>query len=110
MPKRVLAATLGLLVCAILPFDINAWGGVGHHVVIRIALTRMTPEAMRLVTSLLGDEDVVEASTWADSVRRDRPATYNWHFVNVPIDERKYVASRDCPATEAGDCVVAAIA
>lgn len=109
MKMRTLVATLGL-VAVMLPVDLSGWGGAGHHIVIRIALTRMTPDAMRLVTSLLGDEDVVDASTWADRIRRDRPHTYNWHFVNVPIGERTYVASRDCPQTEAGDCIVAAIA
>lgn len=89
---------------------LHAWGGAGHHVIVRIALSQMTPDARRLVHDLLGDEDAIDASTWADRVRGDRPATYNWHFVNVPIGERAYVATRDCPATDSGDCVVAEIA
>jgi hypothetical protein len=109
MPTRILVAAAGLAACAMLPLELSAWGGIGHHVVIRIALTRMTPEAIRLAASLLDDEDIIEASTWADRVRRDRPETYNWHFVNVPFGERSYVPSRDCRQTETGDCIVAAI-
>jgi hypothetical protein len=52
----------------------------------------------------------VAAATWADEVRSDRPETYNWHFVDIPYGEARYDASRDCPATEKGDCVIAAIA
>lgn len=104
-----MAMGLALIFTAASTMTVQAWGGVGHHVIVRIAMSRMTPEAVRLVRDLLGDEDPIGASTWADRVRGDRPATYNWHFVNVPIDERTYVATRDCQPTDSGDCVVAAI-
>jgi hypothetical protein len=58
---------------------------------------------------LLGDEDFVESSTWADRVRNDRPETYNWHFVNIPYAAASYDPARDCPPTERGDCSIAAI-
>ncbi len=43
-------------------------------------------------------------------MRSGRPETYNWHFVDIPVDQARYDAKRDCPATEKGDCVIAEIA
>jgi hypothetical protein len=107
MSMRPLVA-MGAFVLAAAP--LGAWGGTGHHVVVRIALAQLPPAVAAAVHDLLGAEDPVEASTWADRVRGDRPWTYNWHFVNVPIDARSYVAERDCRPTDEGDCIVAAIA
>ena len=90
----------------------NAFGAVGHHVIARIAWELMTPAAQgRAATLLEGRQDVfVAAATWADEVRSARPESYNWHFVDIPVGEAKYDAARDCPASERGDCVIAAIA
>jgi hypothetical protein len=90
--------------------DLHAWGPAGHEVVVRIALSRMTPEAKAFVLDMLGGEDPVAASNWADQIRRDRPETYNWHFVNIPYGAERYDAARDCRETPAGDCVIAEIA
>lgn len=87
-----------------------AWGAEGHHIVARIALTKLTPETLRAVTAMLGTEDFVTVSTWADEVRTARPETYNWHFVDIPYGDATYNAARDCPPTEKGDCVIAEIA
>lgn len=103
LPTCLLVAILGAA-------DLDAWGGIGHQVVVRIALSQMTPEAKTLIGDLLGEEDPVEVSTWADQVRRDRPETYNWHFVNIPYAADAYVAERDCRDTASGDCVIAALA
>ena len=92
-----------------------AWGAIGHHVVARIAWAHLTPAARDRVNDLLradggGLDAFVRASTWADEVRDARPETYNWHFVNIHVSEGRYDALRHCPATDRGDCVVAAIA
>jgi hypothetical protein len=108
--RRTAAITIVLaavLLTADRPF---AWGVQGHHIVARIALTRLTPETRRAVTTMLGNEDFVAVATWADDVRKDRPETYNWHFVDIPYSETAYSATRDCPPTDKGDCVVAEIA
>ncbi len=88
---------------------VDAWGPTGHRVVVRLALARLTPDAARLVRELLDGADPLDASTWADQVRNDRPETYNWHFVDIPFGARSYVPSRDCRPTDRGDCVIAAI-
>src|SRR6187397_2686238 len=85
---------------------VSAWGAQGHHVVARIAWALMTPLARERASALLavqgdqpsqGMDAFVAAATWADDVRQDRPATYNWHFVNIHVSETKYDATRHCP-------------
>jgi len=87
--------------------QLGAWGVEGHHLIARIALSQMTPDATRAVQDLLGTEDFVACSTWADEVRPQRPETYNWHFVDIPYDQYAYNAGRDCPSSARGDCIVA---
>ena len=91
---------------------VQAWGAVGHHIVARLAWALMTPTARIRASALVeGEQDAfVAAATWADEVRPQRPETYNWHFVDIPVGEPKYDEKRDCPPTDRGDCVIAAIA
>jgi hypothetical protein len=86
---------------------VRAWGPPGHHIVALLAESRLTPAVRAQVEALLGKDGFVPASTWADDIRKAHPETYNWHFVDIPIDKPTYQANRDCPATERGDCVIA---
>jgi hypothetical protein len=68
------------------------------------------------VAQLLQDDPtgqtLVSVSAWADTVRKTpMPETYNWHFVDIPVDADppKYVAARDCKPAAGGDCIVAAL-
>src|SRR5262245_60366434 len=88
MPRRVFAVIAMLAACA--GANARAWGGAGHHIISRVAFSQLTPDARQLVLELLGDEDFVEISTWADRVRNDRPETANWHFVNIPYAAPAY--------------------
>jgi hypothetical protein len=87
--------------------SLHAWGAEGHHVIARIALSRMTPAAQAGVAAVLGAEDLLAASVWADTIRFRRPATYNWHFVDIPFEEAHYLVERDCQRTPRGDCILA---
>jgi hypothetical protein len=100
-------AVLALL--CLCPWRVAAWGAEGHHLVARVAWSQMSDAARRAATDLLGGDDFVASSTWADEVRSLRPETYNWHFVDIPYDATNYDPARDCAATPRGDCVVAAI-
>jgi hypothetical protein len=40
-------------------------------------------------------------------IRNQRPETYNWHFVDIPLAETRYEAAKHCKPSERGDCVVA---
>jgi hypothetical protein len=105
--ERSRRAILLALLIPVAAIRLGAWGPVGHHIVALLAESRLTPAARGQVEALLGKDGFVPAATWADDIRKGHPETYNWHFVDIPIDKTSYQASRDCPATEKGDCVVA---
>jgi len=73
-----------------------AWGPEGHRIVGDIARQRLTPSARHAIVQLLGDDDLAAISTWADEVRRERPETYGWHFVDIPWNASGFDQSRDC--------------
>jgi hypothetical protein len=97
---------LSLAVCAavlVLPRTAFAWGRMGHRAAARLTSARLSPATRQAVAELLEPgESLADASTWADEVRRVRPESGPWHYVNVPVTEPKY-DDRFCP--EAG-CVV----
>ena len=67
------------------------WGGDGHRMVCGVAWQRLTTDGRALATRLLGSTDektFVDACVWADSVRNDRPESYNYHFINIPAGAR----------------------
>ncbi|HXS98530.1 MAG TPA: S1/P1 nuclease [Candidatus Limnocylindrales bacterium] len=84
------------------------WGNEGHALVARIAWAEMTPEAKAQVEAILGPGVSMESiASWADDVRRARPESGSWHFVDIPIDKPHMDMARDC---KDGACIVAAIA
>lgn len=106
--REILAAFI-LLTCAAHSF---AWGPRGHHLVARVAQQRLSKEARGEIRSLLGNDDLVAISTWADEVRSQRPGTARWHFVDIPLASAGFSGQRDCPRPKRskgdgiGDCVV----
>lgn len=85
--------------------DAMRWGGMGHRVIARVAAGRLSPTARREVRRLLGNESLAKVSTWADEVRRDRPVTAPWHYVNIPIYDSVYRPERVCR----DGCVISAL-
>ncbi len=83
------------------------WGTDGHQIVARLAATRIAPATAAEVSRLLGGQSMAAVSTWADMVRRDRPATAAWHFVDIEVIDSSYVPSRDC---KDGACIIDALA
>ncbi|HUA63604.1 MAG TPA: S1/P1 nuclease [Verrucomicrobiae bacterium] len=103
--RKFLAATLAALV---LPVPGFPWGGEGHDLVARIAQAQLTAKVRAKIDAILGPGvTIVSISSWADQVRRDRPESGPWHYVDIPIDQPHLDMARDCPK---GDCVIAAIA
>lgn len=88
-----------------------AWGDKGHSIVAEIAQGRLTPRAARRVEALLGrGRSLASVASWADDVRRERPMTSRWHYVNIPLAEDTYAPVRDCVADPRdGDCIIAAL-
>jgi hypothetical protein len=104
MRTLTLAATLTMALVG----HALAWGQEGHSIIAEIAQGRLAPPAAAMVGQLLKGRSLASIASWADDVRNERPATYNWHFVNIPLTSDTYVRERDCkPDPIKGDCVVA---
>ena len=84
------------LVFLLLPAASLAWGPEGHRVVGDIARARLTPTARLHVTELLGNDDLAAVSVWADDIKAERPETYGWHFVDIPMNATGFSEPRDC--------------
>ena len=85
-----------------------AWGPDGHSIVGEIAQRRLDANARTEVQRLLGaGHSLASEGGWGDDVRVERPETFRWHFVDIPLAEAAYDPSRDCPLTPKGDCIVA---
>lgn len=73
-----------------------AWGPQGHRIIGEIAETRLTPAARLQVKELLGNDDLAAIAVWADEIRSERPETYGWHFVDIPMNASGFSEQRDC--------------
>jgi hypothetical protein len=117
--RRLPLVAVAALAVAVHPSAVFAWGDEGHRIVATIAAHRLTPHAKAAVRRLLKKDatgtTLPAVATWADVVRRTtRKETYNWHFVDIPVDhgQHTYDEARDChPPDEAtkGDCVINAL-
>ena len=98
--NRYLLAFAAIVSLAVVPQSAWAWGNEGHKIVALIAASELTPVAKAQVEQLLSGDAVTsmaDVSTWADKIRRDRPETGAWHYVNIEITSTGYDAARDCP-------------
>jgi len=76
--------------------------------VARIAQAQLTAKVRAKVNAILGPgATLASIASWPDSIRRERPETAPWHFVDIPIDQPHLDMARDCPK---GECVIQAIA
>jgi hypothetical protein len=89
-----------------------AWGPEGHAIVAEIAERHLSEKARTSIAAILGPGvSLASVASWADDVRGNRPETYNWHFVDIPLAADRYDAARDCkPDAAKGDCIIAAVA
>ena len=101
----------------------EAWGCKGHEIVALIAERHLSDRARQIAVDLLatqltdpylthtcpetGDR-FVDASTWADDIRRIRPETGPWHFIDIPRGAPKSDLSQYCPP--ASGCITSALA
>ncbi len=91
--KKV-GAILALL--AFLPTQLFSWSAKGHAIIADIASARLTPATKKNVKLLLGNDTLSSVASWADDVRKDRDATYGWHFVDIPKEAGGFSDTRDC--------------
>ncbi|HEY2016214.1 MAG TPA: S1/P1 nuclease [Bryobacteraceae bacterium] len=84
-----------------------AWGPEGHRLVARIAWEQLTPAVRERVAAILApDQTLPSIASWADEIRRARPDTAPWHYIDIPIEKSHLDMTRDCAK---GDCVIAKI-
>ena len=118
---RVIVVLAAIVVTLLSNVDsLIAWGGQGHRLVGLIAAERLTPAARQQVRTLLDGQTLADVASWADSITGEQVQTSYWHYLNIPLDARRYDRDRDCPrqpGVEAGsrsdrwrDCVVDRIA
>ncbi len=85
MNKPLLAA----LLLALAPAPALAWGKLGHRVTGQIAEAHIGKGTKAAIVSILGAEDLAEASTWPDDMRSSPEPFWQktaspWHYVTVP--------------------------
>ncbi|MDX2308717.1 MAG: S1/P1 nuclease [Hyphomicrobium sp.] len=103
----LLAAAFG---CAVAPSAAIAWGSAGHSTAAEIAEGYLGPITRQRIADLVGHSSLASISSWADTYAVTNPKSRPWHYVNVPLDAPAYDATRDCPSSAFGDCIVGAIA
>jgi nuclease S1 len=116
------AAILPVAILAAAP-SANGWGCKGHQVVALIAERHLDSRARQMAVELLAaaptDPDLrrscpevgdrlADASTWADDIRRVRPETGPWHFIDVPRGAPEKDLSKYCPPRSG--CITSALA
>ncbi|MBV9508643.1 MAG: hypothetical protein JO323_26960 [Acidobacteriia bacterium] len=73
----------------------------------RIAQGLLTPQAQAQVQAALAPgEALAGLASWADDIRKVRPETGPWHYVDIPLNSTGLDMMRDCPK---GNCVIAKI-
>jgi hypothetical protein len=82
------------VVAAAMSFQALSWGQIGHRVTGAIAEQYLTIEAQRAISELLVNEDLAEASTYADEMKSNpsefwKKTANPWHYVNV-FDGKTY--------------------
>ncbi|MBU1360824.1 MAG: S1/P1 nuclease [Gammaproteobacteria bacterium] len=107
-----------LLATALAPALSLAWGPAAHWAIAEIAQRHLSAQTRSVIErDLLGpDVSLASVASWADGdVRRTRPETRGWHFVDLRLAQTTYDDARDCvyrPRTGPplrNNCIVAAI-
>ena len=82
------------VVAAVISFQVFSWGQTGHRVTGAIAERYLTHETQSAISQLLINEDLAEASTYADEMKSNpsefwKKTANPWHYVNV-FDGKTY--------------------
>jgi hypothetical protein len=97
-----------IIVIALSPTRIAAWGSKGHQVIARIAMARLSSSARQAVAELLDSGETLETvSNWADDRKVQGADTLSWHSVSIPLSSSRY-SKNDCGPGET--CIIDAIA
>jgi hypothetical protein len=81
-----------------------SWGRDGHRIIATVAEEHLDETTKVMIQSLIGNNHLYSIANWADEIRRERPETGPWHYVNISLNSTGYNAQRDCPPPRS--CVV----
>ncbi len=86
--RRLLAATLQLvlLISLLISAPSQAWWDMGHAAVCDAAQGQLSPSARAVLDDLLQGERFGSACSWADRIKKKRPESRSWHYLNVDRD------------------------
>src|SRR6202012_2565508 len=96
---------LAAVLCSLLLLPTSsawAWGNEGHRVIADIAWSHLDPAVQARLRPFLGENNLASLSVWPDDIRKDRPKTSAWHYVDIDSNASAYSA-KDCPDD---NCVV----
>ncbi len=100
-----LASSFACLLLFALPAQ--CWWETGHRTTARLAAYYLTTSAAARVAAILNVPDNPESianalasvSTWADEVRKERPETAPWHYVDIALQDKKTQIPERCLQT-----------
>ncbi|MXO86508.1 S1/P1 Nuclease [Altererythrobacter aurantiacus] len=101
-------AILATIVVLGTPSVAHAWGQTGHRVIGEIAQQNVSGKTRAEIELILGNEDLAEASTWADEERSNPDVFWQreagpYHYVTVPTGK----AYTDVETPDEGDALSA---
>lgn len=128
-PNRKVAAKVprvlvGAAILLLSPASAWAWGCEAHQAVAILAENHLNrharEEAYKLLESVPIDpalqsrcraqvpDPIVDSASWADDLRKFRPETSPWHYIDIPLDAPRGDLAEFCPASRG--CVTRALA
>jgi len=108
--KLVISELLCLTVVLFSEHNASAWGQKGHRIVGAVAAKHLNETTKRSIQQLLQNKSLASVAVWADTIKKARPETKPWHYVDIPNSADSYSEARDCEDEHQElDCVVAKI-
>lgn len=103
---RKMVTVIAMVCLVLVPSFSWGWGRDGHQIIATIAQDHLHETTKVMIQSLIGNNHLYSIASWADDVRRDRPNTAPWHYVDIPLGTT-YDPNRDC--SPPSSCVVVKI-
>ena len=111
MRRLLFSFVIALLLCN---FPAQSWWEDGHRTTARLAAYYLTPAARARLAAIMGvpntpeavADGLAQASTWPDEIKKDRPDTQSWHYIDLTLQDKKDQIPARCPDR---NCVTARI-
>jgi hypothetical protein len=111
MARVPLLAFAALILCNL---PAQCWWENGHRTTARLAAYYLSPAASARLAAILNVPNTPEsvadalavASTWPDEIKKERPDTAAWHYIDIALQDSKDQIPERCPER---NCVTARI-